>query len=76
VTESPHGIVAQSGSVHATQTSLLQISLDGQVPQPTVLPQPLATLPHVLPWQAAVGVMGVQHAFASHVCPVGQVPQA
>jgi hypothetical protein len=76
VTESPHGIVVQSGIVHATHASLVQTSLDGQLPQPTVPPQPLATVPHVLPWQAAFMPMGVQHVLASHVCPVGQVPQA
>lgn len=58
--------MAQSGSVHATHApDALQLSPAGQVPHETLLPQPLETVPHVLPWQALA--FGVQHAFFWHV---------
>ncbi len=72
VTESPQGIVVQSGSVHGTQApALLQLEPFAQLPHETFFPQPSLTDPQVRVPQGLV--FGTQHWFLSHSYEPGQL---
>src|ERR1700677_463084 len=59
-TETPQGIVEQSGRTQATQLPAVQVSPAGQSPHWRVPPQPSGAVPQVFPWQAVVLDWGAQ----------------
>ena len=72
VTESPQGIVVQSGSVHGAQApALLQLDPLVQLPHETFFQQPSLTDPQVRVPQGLA--FGTQHWFLLHSSEPGQV---
>jgi len=74
LTDTPQGMVVQSGSAQAAHVPWLLHALPAlQVPQLRVTPHPLETVPQAFVPQACAALMGEQQAFAWHTLPAEQV---
>jgi hypothetical protein len=71
LTDNPHAIDAQSGSVHATHAFPVHVSPVWHVPHDSVPPHPLLAVPHVFP--AHGSAVGAQHVFALQTSPTAHV---